>query len=1181
MRNFIKPAGSPVRRRARGVAAVIASVALAAGLGSYPAVQAEETTTVSDITTDDAGLPTYSWMEDGEPSASATPSATASESASKPTSASASKPAEASATASPVAVERNGDVDRIVVNDPEGEAWEFGGKASKENIFALKREGRGEIKEVLSLTADGRKLEPYDYGFVNSADGGFVAFNLNALHTIPPMVVEIEARTTDAGEYAIADSDVVPSEAQLAESGYGKGRPAEEAPDDQLRAGPATAITGHPGQTDQSLSFQKISETYRNGKKELKLKLKEPGKWKLTQFRIWFPGGTGGPSLGSQPEIWVGNNRLDYSQLPVYNSKKNGSNIFYDRTSLTLDSGQAADGPNWNYQGPEIVIDSDDVITFIVDGPAQPDYSVEIRGQERPDKIIRFFGHDGVQLTDPNFNEEGTHFEASTTVESRIKFKEAIVKIKAPSSRFDWKYFHFDASLIEPGVKFKVEKLPGNNDGDNVEFQIVPVKDGKVVDSVLVEKGSKFSVSGSYLNNPATIDGIVEIHGEPVSTPTDSGEIKFPDGFDRSDLPEPVRNPVLPKKCGLKIAIVADRSASVKFRKDLPHDEVNRRRGPDDEYIAPALSVIGALKGTPTEVGLYEFGTGAKEIMPATSLNTQAGYDNAEKAIEGWKYWPDGSPSTNWEAGLKQVKGKGYDLVYFITDGMPTFDDQGWQAGKSGGGQYVQKTSLRRAIERANEIKNEGTRIEPLLVNVKMRNGQIIEEELVLRDILRETQYNLNKYIYWYQESLSDAKKKELDGFRYPNDDSYPNFKTAIDNGAFRIYHDRQSGYDWKNNVKDWALGTLNFQQTAEYISWTGVPKKYDTYTDLAGALKKVVDEQKTYCEGELIVQKQTYDESGKLLDGAAPDWRFTASDAAKQKVLKNGYRISTNKDLGNPEGAVSSSWQQTARETVEAPNKTVKGEAAWRIISNSKTSLKVEERSQPGFTLMPQDGKNAVCTQTLGSKDSGKDNPGYFESVAEVVNDGNNGFIVKAEPYASVHCIVANRKSDTGLDLQLEKVDADGATGSLSGAEFNLSWLEGGQVKNHPLIGGASKYSVENVMRPGVEYTLTETKAPQANGVQYALLVQPLKFKIESAPRGGYQVKYYDGVNYSDSRPAEITEGKVVAGDSRPVIALKVANVRQGNLPKTGGAGLLTPTAAGLLAIALGAVMGARRQRS
>ena len=228
----------------------------------------------------------------------------------------------------------------------------------------------------------------------------------------------------------------------------------------------------------------------------------------------------------------------------------------------------------------------------------------------------------------------------------------------------------------------------------------------------------------------------------------------------------------------------------------------------------------------------------------------------------------------------------------------------------------------------------------------------------------------------------------------------------------------------------------------------------------------------------------------------------------------------------------------------------------------------------------MPQDGKNAVCTQTIGFKDPGKDNPGYFESVAEVVNDGENGFIVKAEPYASVRCVVANRKSETGLDLQLEKVDADGVTGSLSGAEFNLSWIEGGQVKNHPLTGGTATYSVEKLMRPGIEYTLTETRAPRANGAQYALLAQPLKFKIESAASGGYEVHYFDGVNYSKTLPAEITEGKVFVGNSRPVISLKVANVRQGNLPKTGGAGLLAPTVAGFLVIGLGVVMGTRRQR-
>lgn len=1191
MRNFIKPAGSPARHRARGLAAVVASVALAAGLGAYPAVQAEETTTVSDITTDDAGLPTYSWMDDDTPSSSATPSAPAAASASNPASASASKPAEAPATANPVTVERKGVVDRIVVNDPDGEAWEFGGKASKENIFALKREGKGEIKEVLSVTADGRKLEPYDYGFVNAKDGSFVAFNLNALHTIPPQVVEIEVRTTDAGEYAIAESADVPAETQLAESGYGKGRPAEEAPDQSV--GQNRDVATIPGWPDKELSAkQDFSYRYVNGNPEISFTATgDKPAYRLTRFAV-------------KKQRNDSNTKSVEGPVRIRVTRADQTVVSREVTFRTVGQKENADFANqrfWNKNNlgksfdtefrlvPEITdieFQPGDTVTMNLIGPPNGWYAAQIWGQElekptvKPDKLVQFSGHGGVQLTDPSFNAEGPHFEASTTVESRIKFKEAIVKIKAPSSSFDWKYFHFDANLIEPGVKFKLEKLPGNNDGDNVLFKVVPMKDGKVVDSVLVEKGSNFIVSGSYFNNPITIDGMVDIYGEPVKTQTDTGKIEFPADFDRRDLPDPVPNPVLPKKCGLKIAIVADRSASVKFRKDLPYDQAKKRRGPDEDYILPAMSVVEALNGTLTEVGLYEFGTGAREVMPSTSLSTQAGFERAKNAIEGWKYWPDGSPSTNWEAGLKQVKGKGYDLVYFITDGMPTFDDLGWQANKPGGGQYVQKTSLRLAIERANEIKNEGTRIEPLLVNVKMRNGQTVDEELVLRDILRTTQPNLNKYIWWYQETLSDAQKKKLSAYQYPNDDSYPNFKTAIEHGAFKIINDRQSPYDWKKNVKDWALGTLNFQQTAEYISWTGVPKKYDTYTDLAGALKKVVDEQKTYCEGELIVQKQTYDENGKLLDEAAPGWRFNASDAAAQNILKNGYRILNNPDLGNPTGAVRSSSQLTARETVDAPNKTVKGEAAWRIVSNSKTSLKVNEQSQPGFTLMPQDGKNAVCTQTIGFKEPGKDNPGYFESVAEVVNDGENGFIVKAEPYASVRCVVANRKSETGLDLQLEKVDADGVTGSLSGAEFNLSWIEDGQVKNHPLTGGTATYSVEKLMRPGIEYTLTETRAPRANGEQYALLVQPLKFKIESATTGGYQVQYFDGVNYTNSLPAEVTEGKVFAGNSRPVISLKVANVRQGNLPKTGGIGLFAPTVAGFLVIGLGAVMGTRRQR-
>lgn len=194
MRNIMKPAAtasSRTRRSVRGVAAVVASLALAAGLGSYP-VDAQEGVEVTAQTE----APVNSSASTDPVSAPAEPAPNALVTNVRPSTAGvigAQQATEAtkasSADKSAVTWTREDGTDYITVNDPEGEAWEFGGKASDEDIFALKRVGKGDITEVISITADGRRLESYDYGYSNSAEGSFVAFKLNALHTIPPRLL--------------------------------------------------------------------------------------------------------------------------------------------------------------------------------------------------------------------------------------------------------------------------------------------------------------------------------------------------------------------------------------------------------------------------------------------------------------------------------------------------------------------------------------------------------------------------------------------------------------------------------------------------------------------------------------------------------------------------------------------------------------------------------------------------------------------------------------------------------------------------------------------------------------------------------------------------------------------------------------------------------------------------------
>ena len=52
-------------------------------------------------------------------------------------------------------------------------------------------------------------------------------------------------------------------------------------------------------------------------------------------------------------------------------------------------------------------------------------------------------------------------------------------------------------------------------------------------------------------------------------------------------------------------------------------------------------------------------------------MQSEQGVQRAKDVVNNWSYNGNNS-ATNWEAGLKQVKEQDYDVVYFITDGMPT-----------------------------------------------------------------------------------------------------------------------------------------------------------------------------------------------------------------------------------------------------------------------------------------------------------------------------------------------------------------------------------------------------------------------------------------------------------------------------------------------------------------------------
>ncbi|MCS5478769.1 VWA domain-containing protein [Corynebacterium sp. YIM 101645] len=167
-------------------------------------------------------------------------------------------------------------------------------------------------------------------------------------------------------------------------------------------------------------------------------------------------------------------------------------------------------------------------------------------------------------------------------------------------------------------------------------------------------------------------------------------------------------NPSQPSfgQCGGSVALVFDLSNSL-------------TRSNVDNLKRAANTLIDTLKGAPYTMGLYSFATSSPAFdlrnLPATSLQDEAGQSQLRGAVNALYNRPnsnDPQGGTNWQGGLRQVandmdNGVEYDVVYFITDGVPTFDD----AGAHRGGNSTELREINNAIAQKNRIENRGGRV--------------------------------------------------------------------------------------------------------------------------------------------------------------------------------------------------------------------------------------------------------------------------------------------------------------------------------------------------------------------------------------------------------------------------------------------------------------------------------------
>ncbi|WP_231864007.1 SpaA isopeptide-forming pilin-related protein [Brevibacterium ravenspurgense] len=723
------------------------------------------------------------------------------------------------------------------------------------------------------------------------------------------------------------------------------------------------------------------------------------------------------------------------------------------------------------------------------------------------------------------------------------------VRIKTDAKFLDPQQYQLTVDKIEDGVTLQKRNV---KIGDGyITMDVVPMKSGKQVDSAVLPKDAVFTFTNNLAQNKK-LEVELDAYGTKATdpTPTDPPIISPPDGADW--VHGRVANPQIPMICGLRIAVVADLSTSLSHA-----DNANGF----DESKKATKAFIDALAGTPAELGIYNFASSAPANVPGSthgnnppyiSMQTEAGVNQAKQIVENWAYNP-GNSGTNWQAGLQQVKAGNYDVVYFITDGMPTTSST--IKSKGIGAEFVQASALNDAIAAANELKKAGTRVVPLMVDLTLggRSSQrpVVKNDLVLKDAKR---------IAWtadpgqapgiYYKIRSDHPKALH--ANYINTDTLANLKMAYDaagSQTLQVFERMPNGRQETItlNQSRWTYGTRDVKQMGEDISGTGDTVRIEGYGKLAAQMKSMAQDLTKKCNGEVIVKKRIVDENGKVLSDGEPGWEFTLS-ANGQKVI----------DPGN--GSLVTQWRKVTSSRDED-----RGTARWGIQSEEEQKLTLVESQQPGYSLYKRDNANAVCHETR---------EGNTVQIP-VQNVGEFGFTVnmseKDKKLSRVSCVVDNYKTPEATGkLTFKKAQyVDGEITELEG-------LGGATFEIYPAKDGKPDYSAGKplyTIKPGQEsievkttgtFFLVETKAPKGLN----LLPHPVKFEIAM-----------DQNTEKYTISAGTSNGLITTSGTGEAMILTVVDTASGTLPKTGGNGVAWWAAGGMAIAAAGALLMYRRR--
>ncbi len=502
-------------------------------------------------------------------------------------------------------------------------------------------------------------------------------------------------------------------------------------------------------------------------------------------------------------------------------------------------------------------------------------------------------------------------------------------------------------------------------------------------------------------------------------------------------------NPPMPQRCGLNIALVFDLSNSV-GENGLENTKISGKR------------LINALSDTPTTIGIFNFGTEAPvantKDEPRLDLTNRRDVQTALSTIQNFDYGNHSSSDeytdsggTNWEGALRNVRKAGvhYDVVYFVTDGVPTTNiahlPENAEGKDVGGGKTHDTGSITHngditlAMEEANKIKEDGTRIEVLAVGLFNGDVPVLRDNVRLDGPTRWTTWGIlwskaaevRSGTFWYapagQNGEPDSRsvfKNRVDagvlGYSHPYEKAnYFVFRledelSSVPTGGwfsddiyvfdgFRYMYKRFEGNVYRSN---YAAG----KDIMRKISGLAIKDVHfiSNYDRLAITLRDLATES---CESALTVQKQIVDESGKIIDANPKDWEFTDTDKRGNLKVIRRDGVSGNKQVTDESGLVSYKFKSQ--------------------FPRQNGTLTITETQKDGFELKKAGSDNAKCTEvdiTSNSESPAKPIP--------IENRGDLGFNVSIGTGKTVHCIVQNVKLDNTFKIKkVSHADQDKGT--------------------------------------------------------------------------------------------------------------------------------------------------------